>query len=106
MNPTPRTRTIRRGSLVAVGLTGAIAAAVLTGWATSNDRLRAFVPGLPVMNPVTAVCLLALGGALVLLLPDDATKARRSVGHLLAGLVLCVGIARFIVLARGWHVPV
>ena len=78
----------------------------LIGWAIENDRLRAFVPGLPVINPVSALCFILASVSLVLLLPVGASPVRRFCGQLFAALVLLIGAAKLFAFVRGSDFPV
>ena len=71
-----------------------------------SERLKAFIPGLPVMNPTTAVCLLAACGSLLFLLPSRNTRSRIIVGRAIAVAVLVVGTIRLLSLIFGWDLPI
>jgi signal transduction histidine kinase len=95
-----------RGSLLASSLASAIALLVLIGWTLGSERLKAFAPGLPVMNPVTAFCLVLASAALVLLSPRDLSGPRRVIGRLLAAIVLAMSATKLVAMSAGLNVPV
>lgn len=93
----------RHASRVAAGLVAAIAAAALVGWTLQIERLKALIPGLPVMNPLTAVGLIAAAISLLLLLSSDSARKNRKIfGRGLAAGVMLIGIAKLFSLATGW----
>ena len=96
----------RRASIVAACLSGGIGLGALLGWAFHFERLKAFIPGLPVMNPVTAACLLAASVSLLLLVQPDGGESRRLFGRCLAATVLAIGAIKLFSLAFGWDVPI
>jgi signal transduction histidine kinase/ActR/RegA family two-component response regulator len=95
----------RHTSRVAACLVAAIAASALFGWAFQIERLKSFIPGLPVINPLSAVSLLGAAVSLLLLLPGDASGIRRIVGRSLASAVMLIGAAKLLSLAFGWDLP-
>ena len=99
-------RAARFGSLVASGITVAIATTVLAGWVVANPALRRFVGGWVSMNPVTACCLVAAGIALALLRPPDAGRGRKLAGRLLAAVVATVGAVKLATIWSGWQLPI
>ena len=98
-------RGIGRAPAIAAGLAGTIPLLVLCGWALESERLKAFVPGLPVMNPVTAVCLLGDSRALLLLARRDAAVSRVFLGRVLTLAVLLIGATKLLGLIFGWDLP-
>lgn len=101
-----RSESTRRGPFIAGCLVAAIALIALAGWAFRSERLKAFIPGLPVMNPVTALCLIAAGISLILLWPVKPAKNRRVIGRFLAAAVLAVGSAKLLSLLFAWDLPI
>lgn len=95
----------RVGSLIASGVTIAISATVLAGWALELTALRRFVAGFVSMNPVTACCLVAAGISLLLLRGAEASKPRKRVGQLLAAAIAFVGSAKLLALATRMPLP-
>ncbi len=77
--------------------------AALAGWAWDNNVLKRVGPGLPTVRPVTAVCLILLGVALV-----SVAEGRRP--HLIGGLTAtaAAGVAAASLLeeVRGWDLLV
>ncbi|HEY2139479.1 MAG TPA: ATP-binding protein [Chthoniobacterales bacterium] len=101
----------RRGSaehasFVAACLAVAIPAAVLLGWAVHSEKLRAFIPGLPVTNPAAALCLIALAVSLILLLPANVSRKRRIAGRALAVAVMAAAVGKILSLSFGWDWPI
>jgi signal transduction histidine kinase/ActR/RegA family two-component response regulator len=96
----------RQTSRVAVSLVAAIAASTLFGWAFQIERLKGFIPALPVMNPLTACCLMAAAVSLLLLLPPDAARNRKIFGRVLAAGVMLIGAVKLSSLASGWDLPI
>lgn len=68
-----------------VWATLATAIAVLAGWATNQDRLKAIVPGFETMKPLTALSIAALAGSTL------ALGSRRDAGTALGAVA--VGVA-------------
>jgi signal transduction histidine kinase/CheY-like chemotaxis protein len=100
------TPSVPKAALVASCLAAATGLTVLLGWALRLERLTAFIPGLPVMNPMTALCLVAASASLILLLPIDAGKRRKALGKFLAAVVLAIGAVKILSLVSGWDVPI
>jgi PAS domain S-box-containing protein len=82
---------LRAASRLAAGGVAALGLLVLGAWAFDIPRLRAPLADMPPMTPGTALALLWSGGALALLLPAAAGRARRFAGRALAGLVALLG---------------
>ena len=99
-------RAARFGSLFASGITVAIGAIVLAGWALGIPTLRRFVTGFVSMNPVTACCLIAAGISLALLRDSQAGKARKRLGQLLAATIAFIGAAKLFALAASSSLPI
>lgn len=106
VKPASSERSTRRGSIVASSLVALISIIVLIGWAARDDTLRAFVAGLPVMNPVTAICLLLCSIALVLVLPENGSPFLKTLGRLAAAIVLLIGATKLIALMSGSDWPI
>ncbi|HEY0701281.1 MAG TPA: ATP-binding protein [Candidatus Acidoferrales bacterium] len=70
-----------RGLAAAVAI---CAATVLVGWQLGIRGLQGFVPGFPRMNPITAICFLAMTAALWCMLSEDSPPALRRAGQALA----------------------
>jgi signal transduction histidine kinase len=82
-------------------------AVVLLGWRIGNRALEGFVPGFPRMNPVTAICFLAVAAAVGCLLDEDNTAApARSAGWTLAIFAAAISVVRLgaILGVRGWDI--
>lgn len=90
-----------RTSGIAACLAGAIGFLALIGWTFHVERFKAFIPGLPFMNPATAVALIATAISLLLLLGRDAATARRKAGRVLAAAVLLIGLVKLVSLILG-----
>jgi len=75
---------------------------VLVGWAIGSDAMTRFFPGVIQMNPLTAVCFLAVGAALWVRRNEDgpgALTVPRAVGMVVALLGLVV-LAQFVLGVR------
>lgn len=57
---------VRTAGVVSSGLTIVVAMGVLLGWEIGNRTLKSVVPSLVAMNPVTAICFIALAVALLI----------------------------------------
>ena len=80
-------------------LTGAI---VLTGWIFGVELFKRVAFGFVAMNPATALSLIGLGTALLILRnPDRLTAARRWQAGLIAGAVVMIALTKLISLATG-----
>ena len=102
--PAPRRALLLVWARAAAALLLLIPGAALAGWALHNEALKRVVPGLVVMNPVTAVCFVLAGLSLWLSRLEAAAAKSRRAGQALAALVAGVGL---LVLARnlfGWHI--
>jgi diguanylate cyclase (GGDEF)-like protein len=82
-------------STAAATFVTAVGTAVLVGWTLGLDFLKRVAPGLPAMNPTTAVSFVLCGFALALLRESDLTPRRRMAAQLLAMAVFVVGTAKF-----------
>ncbi len=99
-------RAARVGGLIASGVSIAIAAVVLAGWAFDIPTLRRFGAGYVSLNPVGACCLAAAGIALALLRDPSVTGRRKFFGQLLAAVVTAAGAAKLLAVVFGWQMPV
>ncbi|HEX8076414.1 MAG TPA: hypothetical protein VF511_01260, partial [Chthoniobacterales bacterium] len=98
-------RTSGKGpAAIAASLAGVIGCIALIGWSFRIERFKALIPGLPVMNPATAICLMGAATGLLLLLPREAAGTRRNLGRFLAAVVLAIGLAKVLLLAFGQDV--
>ncbi|HUB59104.1 MAG TPA: PAS domain S-box protein, partial [Puia sp.] len=92
--------TLQRLSLGLIAMTIVIALVAFCGWQWDVPVLRQFAPGLPAMNPASALSfLLASFSFLILAFPFRAPKA---VGYFLAAVVLAIAVIRL----SGYLVPV
>jgi signal transduction histidine kinase len=82
------------------------AAFVLLGWHLGIRSMQGFVPGFPRMNPVTAICFLAVAAAQWCLLHENATRKFRRAGQTLAIFAGALSVIRLIgiVSARSWDI--
>ncbi|MBA3579289.1 MAG: GGDEF domain-containing protein [Gemmatimonadaceae bacterium] len=67
---------------------------VLVGWVLGSETLKRVEPGLPAMNPATAIGFILSGFALALLRESDLTPGRRMAAQLLGMFVFTVGTAK------------
>jgi PAS domain S-box-containing protein len=68
---------VELASRLASGVAWAIGALALIGWLAGLPALASFLPGARAMNPVTAFCVVLLGGSLWMKRrPDPGTRAR------------------------------
>jgi PAS domain S-box-containing protein len=67
----------------------AVPALVLTGWFLGVEALKSVVPGYIAMNPLTALCFVALGGAI-----RKLEKGPNRAGHVLALTVMALAALR------------
>jgi signal transduction histidine kinase/CheY-like chemotaxis protein len=105
--PLPERRvSATRVSFVTACVAAAIPAMALLGWAIHSERLKAFIPGLPVTNPASAVCLMAAAFSLLLLLPGKAARKRTIAGRCLAAAVVVAGLGKILSLSFGWDWPI
>lgn len=87
-HPAERLKRIAR----ALGACSLVAAcAVLAGWALDVDALKSVLPGLPKTTGNTALGVLLLAAALLLILPEGTGPSRRLFGYSAAALGLAVG---------------
>src|SRR5690349_5336181 len=87
---------MRELSRVGAALVIAVGVSVLVGWSLHIDSLKRVFPDLIAMNPVTALCFILSGTALILLYPLHPTRKRRHAAEILAFLVLLVAIFKLI----------
>jgi len=79
---------------------------VLLGWTLHSEMLKRVRPGLVAMNPMSAICFLALAAALGTLHSESGTRRMRQIGSVCACLVIGISL---LVLARyvfGWNFAV
>jgi signal transduction histidine kinase len=100
---------LRGATLLAGSLAAAVAACagvVLVGWRLGNRTLEGFVPGFPRMNPITAICFLAVSAALWCVLFEGVPSGVRRSGQLLAIFAAAISAIRIsgIVTARSWDI--
>ena len=92
----PKTEATTHFQYLAAIASAAIAATVLTGWSIGSASLTQVLAGSIAMNPMTAVCILAISLALVLRGPAHSSKVR-----LIGSLVAFVGITKLLQFAAG-----
>lgn len=73
-----------------------LAITVLAGWGLGSRPMTQILPGAIAMNPMTAVSILAIAGALFLRGPGQAGKVR-----MLGAMVAFIGIAKLVQVALG-----
>jgi diguanylate cyclase (GGDEF)-like protein len=79
---------------------------VLLGWLLNVELFKGILPGLPAMNPATAVCLM-LAGIALRALPEAAARPQlRQLGRLCAVAVLVVGVLRAAAVVAGWDIGI
>ena len=83
-------RQIAGGCGWAVVVLGAV---VLVGWAVDSTALTRIAPGMPSMKPLTAVAMILIGAALVLLGPASVAGARHRLGVGLAATATLIAAA-------------
>lgn len=99
-----RCRKLRRAA-VACGLFAVVVGlAVMVGWLAGIEILKRVAPSLVAMHPLTAVCLMLAGVALVLQAWEPGPRARRLAGGL-ALLVCSVGLVKLACLQADWMFP-
>jgi len=79
---------------------------VLIGWGLWIAPLMSMLPGLVPMNPMSAVCFIVAGVALLSL--DGRLKMRRirQFGWVGAGIIAAVGLIRLVEYVLGWHLRI
>ncbi len=90
-----------RVASVIVTLIGAL---VLVGWLLRVDWLTSVLPGHSATNPITAISLICSGLALELIRRGRLQPRARIAGMTLAGIVLLIGIIRFVGWMGGWPI--
>src|SRR3954471_20694622 len=83
----------RRLAGVCGWVVAALGALVLVGWAVDSDAITRIVPGMPQTRPLTALGLLLIGAALVLLATAEGPGPRHRVGVVLGALATAIGAA-------------
>ena len=71
-----------------------IGTAVLVGWTLDIELLKRLAPGLPVMNPPTAVAFVLCGFSLALLRESRLTSRRRAAAQVFGAMVFLIGTDR------------
>ncbi len=87
---------LQKISLVAAGLVVSIAVVVLIGWQNNADSLERLLPTQVAMNPLTALCFVFSGTALILLY-GAVNRQKQLVSALLAFITVAISI---MILAR------
>jgi PAS domain S-box-containing protein len=87
---------MRELSRVGAGIVIAVGVSVLVGWGFRIEPLKRIFPDLIAMNPMTAVCFILSGTALLLLHPLQPTIVQKRSAEILAFLVLLVSIFKLI----------
>ena len=89
--PNPRrVATLRAFARIASVIIWLISCAVLIGWLTNNETLKRIHPHLVAMNPLTATNFI-LAGASLWLLRAELDDGRRTVAHVLGGVIALTG---------------
>jgi signal transduction histidine kinase/ActR/RegA family two-component response regulator len=99
---TPSNRASVRLTRVAGALCIGSGALVLTGWVASVPALKSVVPGLVAMNPLTALCFMASGCALISLASAPDGRSRRIVPIAIGLIVLLAAASKLCDIAFGW----
>jgi PAS domain S-box-containing protein len=73
-----------------------VALLMLVGWLWDMDWLKRPLPGLSVMNPMTAVTFLLSGLSLLILIPRQRSAQKTRLGIALASLVISIGLLRLL----------
>ena len=81
-------------------LVGALATA---GWLLDIESLKHVLPGLPKMNPLTAVGLALAGASLRLLMVEPLGQRPLRIARACAAIVLLVGSLKFLGVLSGWN---
>jgi PAS domain S-box-containing protein len=87
---------MRELSRIGAGIVIAVGVSVLVGWGFRIEPLKRIFPDLIAMNPMTAVCFILSGTALLLLHPLQPTIVQKRSAEILAFLVLLVSIFKLI----------
>jgi PAS domain S-box-containing protein len=87
---------MRELSRIGAGIVIAVGVSVLVGWGFQIEPLKRIFPDLIAMNPMTAVCFILSGTALLLLHPLQPTIVQKRSAEILAFLVLLVSIFKLI----------
>src|SRR5688572_15951809 len=91
-------RFLRATAAVASGAAILVGALVLVGWWLDIELLKQIVPGLVAMNPITAICFIALGVSLSRLMNEMQSVRARQIGRSLAFFAAAVGLVKIITL--------
>lgn len=92
--------TFSRGASAVAALVGFL---VLIGWALDVEMLKAVVPGLVAMNPITALAFILAGAALWILRKEEVDSWMRRLGLACASIVALVGLLRLGAYLFGWE---
>jgi PAS domain S-box-containing protein len=87
---------MRELSRIGAGIVISVGVSVLVGWGFRIEPLKRIFPDLIAMNPMTAVCFILSGTALLLLHPLQPTIVQKRSAEILAFLVLLVSIFKLI----------
>jgi len=83
---------LRRLPWICAALSAAIGAFTVLGWFLGRAEWTTVLPGLPPMEPNSAVMAVVAGISLVLMAPANASRARIVGGRILAGAVLAFSV--------------
>jgi|GEM_PF-5031572 len=98
--PVPVQSWVERRTLFQISTAGAsmaVALTVLLGWITNSDALTRIFSNSIAMNPMTAICLLAVSIALLLRSPGT-----RSMFFGLSALAIIIGMTKLVQFALGY----
>ncbi|RYD32176.1 MAG: PAS domain S-box protein, partial [Verrucomicrobiaceae bacterium] len=96
-----RFRNCRSGARACGGFAVLIGIGVMAGWLAGVEILKRVVPGLVAMHPLTAVCLILTGIAVILQVRGEGRRLARG----LALVVFLVGLAKLAFLQVEWAFP-
>ncbi len=89
-------------STVAATVVTTVGTAVLVGWTLGIEVVKRLAPGLPAMNPTTAIGFVLCGFALALLRESHLTPGRRLAAQLLGAVVFLIGTTKLVELITGF----
>lgn len=96
-------RLFSQGAAVSVVV---LASLTLIGWIGNIASLQSFIPGLPAMNPITALCLLLAGISLLLLRLAPHAPLSRILTALCAMFIITIGVLLLFDSFGFWHLGV